>query len=92
MVLHADVVDYNEKTHEIDAHGDVHIDPYRSHPQTPIKPSLLLLINNFGGGDFWINHPIWSGCVLVIRVLLPSKFNPAISGSSFESLIGIHRA
>jgi lipopolysaccharide assembly outer membrane protein LptD (OstA) len=38
MVLHADVVDYNEKTHEIDAHGDVHIDPYRSQPQNTIIP------------------------------------------------------
>jgi hypothetical protein len=38
MVLHADVVDYNEKTHEIDAHSDVHIDPYRSQPQNTIIP------------------------------------------------------
>jgi lipopolysaccharide assembly outer membrane protein LptD (OstA) len=30
MVLHADAVDYNEKTHEIDAHGGVRIEPYRS--------------------------------------------------------------
>jgi lipopolysaccharide assembly outer membrane protein LptD (OstA) len=30
VVLHADGVDYNEKTHEIDAHGDVHIEPYRN--------------------------------------------------------------
>jgi hypothetical protein len=30
MVLHADAVDYNEKTQEIDAHGDVRIEPYRS--------------------------------------------------------------
>ncbi len=29
IVLRADAVDYNEKTREIDAHGDVHIDPYR---------------------------------------------------------------
>jgi hypothetical protein len=29
MVLHADAVDYNEKTHEIEARGDVHIEPYR---------------------------------------------------------------
>jgi hypothetical protein len=28
VVLRADAVDYNEKTREIDAHGDVHIDPY----------------------------------------------------------------
>jgi hypothetical protein len=38
MVMHADAVDYNEKTHEIDAHGDVHIDPYRSQPQNTIIP------------------------------------------------------
>jgi lipopolysaccharide assembly outer membrane protein LptD (OstA) len=38
MVLQADVVDYNEKTHEIDAKGDVHIDPYRSQPQNTIIP------------------------------------------------------
>jgi lipopolysaccharide assembly outer membrane protein LptD (OstA) len=38
MVLHADMVDYNEKTHEIDAHGDVHIDPYRSQLQNTIIP------------------------------------------------------
>ena len=30
VVLRADAVDYNEKTREIDAHGDVHIEPYRS--------------------------------------------------------------
>ncbi len=29
MVLHADTVDYNEKTGEIDAHGDVRIDPFQ---------------------------------------------------------------
>jgi hypothetical protein len=29
ILLRADAVDYNEKTREIDAHGDVHIDPYR---------------------------------------------------------------
>ena len=28
IVLRADAVDYNEKTREMDAHGDVHIDPY----------------------------------------------------------------
>jgi lipopolysaccharide assembly outer membrane protein LptD (OstA) len=38
MVLHADMVDYNEETHEIEAHGDVHIDPYRSRPQNTIIP------------------------------------------------------
>jgi hypothetical protein len=30
MHLHADAVDYNEKTGALDAHGDVHIDPFRS--------------------------------------------------------------
>jgi lipopolysaccharide assembly outer membrane protein LptD (OstA) len=30
LALRADAVDYNEKTREIDAHGDVHIEPYRS--------------------------------------------------------------
>jgi hypothetical protein len=38
MVLHADAVDYDEKTHEIEAHGDVHIEPYRSQPQRTIIP------------------------------------------------------
>lgn len=28
ILLRADAVDYNEQTREIDAHGDVHIDPY----------------------------------------------------------------
>lgn len=28
IVLRADAVDYNEKTRQLDAHGDVHIDPY----------------------------------------------------------------
>jgi lipopolysaccharide assembly outer membrane protein LptD (OstA) len=32
MVLHADAVDYNETTGEIEAHGEVHIDPYRTFP------------------------------------------------------------
>ena len=30
LLLHADAVDYNEKTGALDAHGDVHIDPFRS--------------------------------------------------------------
>jgi hypothetical protein len=30
MVLRADAVDYDEKTHEIDAQGAVRIEPYRS--------------------------------------------------------------
>ena len=38
MVLHADAVDYNEKTQEIDAHGDVRIEPYRSRTQNTIIP------------------------------------------------------
>jgi hypothetical protein len=32
MVVHADAVDYNDRTHEIDAHGDVRIEPYQSEP------------------------------------------------------------
>jgi hypothetical protein len=28
ILLRADAVDYNEQTREIDAHGNVHIDPY----------------------------------------------------------------
>jgi hypothetical protein len=38
IVLHADAVDYNEKTHEIDARGDVHIEPYRDQLQITIIP------------------------------------------------------
>jgi lipopolysaccharide assembly outer membrane protein LptD (OstA) len=38
MVLHADAVDYNENTHEIDAHGDVRIEPFRSRPQSTVTP------------------------------------------------------
>ncbi len=38
MVLHADAVDYNENTHEIDAHGDVRIEPFRSHPRSTVTP------------------------------------------------------
>jgi lipopolysaccharide assembly outer membrane protein LptD (OstA) len=30
IALRADAVDYDEKTREMDAHGDVHIEPYRS--------------------------------------------------------------
>jgi lipopolysaccharide assembly outer membrane protein LptD (OstA) len=36
IVLRANAVDYNEKTHEIDARGDVHIEPYRRQPQNTI--------------------------------------------------------
>ena len=32
MVLHADAVNYNEKTHEIDARGNLHIEPYQGKP------------------------------------------------------------
>jgi hypothetical protein len=32
MVVHADAVDYNDRTHEIDAHGDVRIEPYQNQP------------------------------------------------------------
>jgi hypothetical protein len=38
MVLHADAVDYNEKTQEIDAHGDVRIEPYRSRTPNTVTP------------------------------------------------------
>jgi lipopolysaccharide assembly outer membrane protein LptD (OstA) len=38
MVLHADAVDYNENTHEIAAHGDVRIVPFRSRPQSTVTP------------------------------------------------------
>jgi hypothetical protein len=38
MVLHADAVDYNENTHEIEAHGDVRIEPFRSRPQSTVTP------------------------------------------------------
>jgi lipopolysaccharide assembly outer membrane protein LptD (OstA) len=37
MVLHADAVDYNEKTGEIQAHGDVHISPYQTASRTVSK-------------------------------------------------------
>ena len=30
ILVRADAVDYNEKTGEMDVHGDVHIDPYRN--------------------------------------------------------------
>ena len=33
MILHADAVDYNEKTGEIQPRGDVHISPYRPAPK-----------------------------------------------------------
>ena len=38
MLLHADAVDYNEKTHEIDARGDVHIETYQGKPQNTVMP------------------------------------------------------
>jgi lipopolysaccharide assembly outer membrane protein LptD (OstA) len=37
MVLHADAVDYNEQTRQIDARGDVHIDPYQVIPKTVLS-------------------------------------------------------
>lgn len=37
IVLHADLVDYNEKTGEISPRGDVHITPYRAVPKTPVS-------------------------------------------------------
>jgi hypothetical protein len=33
ILLTADAVDYDEKTHAMDARGDVHIEPYRSQSQ-----------------------------------------------------------
>ena|ERR1700733_11493586 len=38
MVLHADAVDFNETTNEIDAHGDVRIEPFRSRPPNTVTP------------------------------------------------------
>jgi hypothetical protein len=38
MVLHADAVDYNEKTQEINAHGDVRIEPFRSRTPNTVTP------------------------------------------------------
>ncbi len=38
MVLHADAVDYNENTHELDAHGDVRIEPFQSRPRNTVTP------------------------------------------------------
>ncbi len=38
MVLHADAVDYNEKTQEIDAHGDVRIEPFRGRTPNTATP------------------------------------------------------
>jgi hypothetical protein len=37
MVLHADAVDYNEKTGEINARGDVHLAPYRAISKTVVS-------------------------------------------------------
>jgi lipopolysaccharide assembly outer membrane protein LptD (OstA) len=38
ILLRADAVDYNEQTREIDAHGDVHIDPYRGQLPNTVTP------------------------------------------------------
>ena len=38
MVLHADAVDYNENTHELDARGDVRIEPFQSRPRNTVTP------------------------------------------------------
>ena len=38
MVLHADAVEYNEKTQEMDAHGNVHIEPYRGRTPNAVTP------------------------------------------------------
>jgi lipopolysaccharide assembly outer membrane protein LptD (OstA) len=37
MMLHADTVDYNEKTGEISAHGNVHLTPYQKVRTTPVS-------------------------------------------------------
>jgi lipopolysaccharide assembly outer membrane protein LptD (OstA) len=37
MMLHADAVDYNEKTGEISARGNVRIAPYQGVPKTPVS-------------------------------------------------------
>jgi lipopolysaccharide assembly outer membrane protein LptD (OstA) len=37
MVLHADTVDYYEKTGEIQARGDVHITPYQTASKTAVS-------------------------------------------------------
>jgi lipopolysaccharide assembly outer membrane protein LptD (OstA) len=37
MMLHADTVDYNEKTGEISARGNVHLTPYQKVPTTPVS-------------------------------------------------------
>jgi hypothetical protein len=38
ILVHADAVDYDDKTQEIDAHGDVRIEPFPSRPQSTVKP------------------------------------------------------
>jgi hypothetical protein len=38
ILLRADAVDYNEQTREIDAHGNVRIEPYRSGTPKPATP------------------------------------------------------
>ena len=38
MVVHADAVDYNDRTHEMDAHGDVRIEPYQRRLQNTVMP------------------------------------------------------
>lgn len=45
MVLHADAVDYNVKTGALDAHGNVHIDPYRSNFEILPKQSSLKVVH-----------------------------------------------
>ena len=38
ILLRADAVDYNEQTREIDAHGNVRIEPYRSRTPDTVTP------------------------------------------------------
>ena len=37
MILHADAVDYNEKTGEISARGNVRLTPYQKAPKAPVS-------------------------------------------------------
>jgi hypothetical protein len=37
VVMHADAVDYNEKTGEIQPSGNVHVEPYPNHPSKNSK-------------------------------------------------------
>jgi hypothetical protein len=49
ILLLAEAVDYNEQTREIDAHGDVHIEPYRSQSQRRRFTAASLSVLNSRG-------------------------------------------